>query len=107
VYFQGYNGIALPWMRPVPIHGCGHARRFEQEFYLSPAGIADPPLCLPSILVPPGNIRNSKVAGAPRKVRQVPQSGHNCPGRSLWCKLDYNPYFFVALLKESENVKKS
>jgi len=82
-------------MRPVPIHGCGHARRFGQEFCLSPAGIADPRICLPSIRVPPGNIRYSKVAGAHHKVRQVPQSRDNCSGRSLWHKLDCNPYLSI------------
>ncbi len=87
----------MPGMRPVPIDGGSHARRFGQESCLSPAGIADPRLCLPSIRVPPGNIRYSRVAGTPDKVRQVPQSGHDCSGRSVWHKLDYNPYLSIEI----------
>jgi hypothetical protein len=93
-------------MRPVQIHGRRHARRFGQEFFLSPPGIADTSLCLPSILMPPGNIRYSKVAATLRKVRQVPQSGHNCPCHSFWSKLDYNPYLSMETLKKSAKYKK-
>ena len=97
MYAPGYNGLAVPGVRPIPIDGCGHARRFGQEPCLSPAGFADPRLCLPSIRVPPGNICYSRMAGTYRKVRQVPQSGHSCFGRSLWHKLDYNPYFSIEI----------
>ncbi len=85
----------MPGLRPVPIDGCSHARRFGQESCLSPARFADPRLCLSSIRVPPGNIRYSGVAGTHRKVRKAPQSGHNCSGHSFWHKLDYNPYLSI------------
>ena len=95
MYSPGYNGRAVPGVRPIPVDGCSHARRLGQEPCLSPTGIADPRLRLPSIRVPPGNICYSRMAGTYRKVRQVPQSGHSCPGHSLWGKLDYNPYLSV------------
>ena len=105
----------MPRMRPIPIDSRSHARRFEHESFLSPAGIADPRLCLPSIRMPPGNIRYSKVADTYRKVRQVPQSGDNCSGHSFWDKLDHNPCLSIeksllalkeiAILGESTNAK--
>ncbi len=97
MYSPGYNGLAVSGLRSVPIDGCSHARRFGQESCLSPAGIADPRLCLPSIRVPPGNIRYSRVAGTHRKVWQVPQSGYNCSGHSVWGELDSNPYLFIEI----------
>ncbi len=97
MYSPGHNGRAVPGLRPIPVDGCGHARRFGQESCLSPAGIADPRLCLPSIRVPPGNVCYSRVAGTHRKVRKVPQSGHNCSGHSLRYKLDYNPYLSIEI----------